>query len=116
MLIKNVVISVFLIFSLGACTEPPPEDTGKLRVIEVTDHEFKINGESAVTVIVGHANVAEYSFSLRKSDLKKGTLLQSVSDSNPNAPRGFCLLVIQPNPDQAHERSGEMICVSRAPW
>ncbi|GGE91289.1 hypothetical protein [Pseudoalteromonas gelatinilytica] len=84
MLIKNVVLSVFLIFSLGACTEPPPEDTGKLRVIEVTDHEFKINGESAVTLIIGRGHVAEYSFSIRKSDLKKGTLLQSVSDSNPN--------------------------------
>ena len=70
MLIKNVVLSVFLIFSLGACMEPT-YDSGKLKVIEVTDHDFKINDESAVTLIVGHANVAEYSFSLRKSDLKK---------------------------------------------
>ncbi len=83
MLIKNVILSIFLIFSLGACMEPT-YDSGKLKVIEVTDHDFKINGESAVTIIVGHANVAEYSFSIRKSDLKKGTLLQSESDNNSN--------------------------------
>ncbi|WP_062568538.1 hypothetical protein [Pseudoalteromonas arabiensis] len=83
MLIKNVILSIFLIFSLGACMEPT-YDSGKLKVIEVTDHDFKINGESAVTIIVGHANVAEYSFSIRKSDLKKGILLQSESDNNSN--------------------------------
>ncbi|MCC9661546.1 hypothetical protein LPA49_13385 [Pseudoalteromonas sp. MB41] len=83
MRLKHVVLSVFLLFSLAACMEPT-YDSGKLKVIEVTDHDFKINDESAVTLIIGHANVAEYSFSLRKSDLKKGTLLQSVSDSNPN--------------------------------
>lgn len=74
MLFKNVVLLVFLIFSLGVCMELI-YDSGKLKVIEVIDYDFKINGESVVIVIIGYVNVVEYSFLFCKSDLKKGIFL-----------------------------------------
>lgn len=82
MKLKSIILSTVLLIGLTACVEP--ESNNQLKVIEVTDHAFKLNDESAVTVFVGHHASPQFGFTILKSDLKKGTLIQSSSDSATN--------------------------------
>ncbi|MCQ8879916.1 hypothetical protein NQT69_18115 [Pseudoalteromonas shioyasakiensis] len=82
MKLKSILLSAMLLVGVVGCVEPESDNT--LKVIEVTDHAFKLNGEDAVTVFIGHRDSPEFGFTILKSDLKKGTLIQSISGSADN--------------------------------
>ena len=83
MKLKSIVLSTLILFGTTACIEPN-YDNDRVRVVEVTEHDFKLNGQSAVTVLVGEKSTPTFSFTILKSDLKKGTMLESISNSEPN--------------------------------
>lgn len=83
MKLKSIVLSTLILFGTVGCLEPD-YDRDAVRVVEVTEHGFELNGQSAVTIFVGEKNTPKFSFTMLKSDLKKGTLLQSTSNSELN--------------------------------
>ena len=83
MKLKNIVLSALILFGTVACVEPD-YDNETIRVVEVTEHDFKLNGQPAVTIFVGEKSKPIFSFTLLKDNLKEGVVLQSSSNSEPN--------------------------------